>query len=90
VAHFIFFCLKITDYVSAIHPFSENLGAKDDVQNLILILTLIILFAQVMKIQHLIKIYHEYGLLTELIAGSAKKVIPFLLIFILWTLMFAA
>jgi hypothetical protein len=41
------------------------------------------------KIQHIIEIYEEYGLLTELIVKSIIKVIPFMVIFMLWTALFA-
>jgi hypothetical protein len=43
----------------------------------------------VSKIQHIIKIYKEYGLLTELIVKSIFEVIPFMVIFMLWTSLFA-
>jgi len=41
------------------------------------------------RIQHFIKIYEDYGLLTELIAQSIYKVVPFLVIFLLWNCLFA-
>ena len=37
----------------------------------------------------MIKIYKIFGLLKELIDSSIKKVIPFMIVFFLWTLLFA-
>jgi hypothetical protein len=54
-----------------------------------LILAAVIFVAMVAKIQHIIKIYQDYGLLTELIVSSFFKVIPFMTIFMLWTSLFA-
>ena len=41
------------------------------------------------KFMHLIKIYLSYGRLTVLITDSIYKVIPFMIIFLLWTVLFS-
>jgi len=89
ICHSLYFCLKIADWKNARDSSIGNLGAADDLQNVILILTAVLYLTIVGRIQHFIKIYEDYGLLTELIAQSIYKVVPFLVIFLLWNCLFA-
>ena len=61
----------------------------DDFHNIVLITACLIFIALVVKFQHLIIIYQEYGRLTELISRTFFKVIPFMIIFFVWTFMFS-
>ena len=70
-----------------VHSTIDN---TDTLKNVVLILIFIIMFALMVKFQHLIKIYREYGLLSVLIRDSLIKVVPFLTIFSCWTCIFAS
>ena len=41
------------------------------------------------KIQHLLKFFKKFGLLVSLIVNTSLEILPFLIIFILWDLVFA-
>jgi len=54
-----------------------------------LILTAVLYFTIVARVQHFLKIYEDYGLLTVLIFKSILNVGPFLSIFMMWNCYFA-
>ena len=83
--HAIYFTLKLIDY-NAVKNGDEP---SDEVLNSTYITQCFMIVACLTKLMHLIKIYLSYGRLTVLITDSIYKVIPFMMIFILWTILFA-
>ena len=86
ISHTIFFFLKLTDFYNAKDPLNDDSG---EIQNIIRLLECVIFVVFLIKWMHMIEIYRDYGLLTVLIADSIYKVIPFMVLFILWTALFA-
>ena len=84
-SHLIYFFLKLVDYNDAVRGDEGSDGAH----NIMYIIQCFMIVAFLTKFMHLIKIYLSYGRLTVLITDSINKVIPFMVIFLLWTLLFA-
>jgi len=67
----------------------DIVDGQNDLENVITLLSSIILLGGISKYLHIVKIYNDYGLQTELITKVVIKLMPFMAIFLLWNAFFA-
>lgn len=88
--HTIWVGIKAKDHANALKDKNHlTFKADDSLSNGNLILIISILFTFVVKTLHIIKVYKSYGRLTVLMTKTLYQVIPFMVIYIAWTILFA-
>ena len=85
-AYSIFMVTKIIEY----RGYPDDLGPSNNVnEHCMVIMSTVIFMCFIIKYLHLIKIYEDYGLQTVLIGKVITDMVPFMMIFILWNVLFA-